>query len=847
MRINWIRWGVILIAFIGSLIGFSIFFNQGATDMTVDMAEATLPVVTIKKDGYDINEMHGYVNRMQESTIRDSITPIGEDRAVTFTIEKYGSRIQDISFEVRSADGNRLIEDTKILDYSDYQDTLEATVNLKDLIEAGTEYNLVIVPTLADGRKVYYYTRVIQNDDAAAGEKIKFTLDFCSKTFNKNAIKELSTYLEPNSEGDNSTFGRVNIHSSLKQVAWGDMEPVMESQPRVTIKEIGDTMASVELKYTVSTNAGDNKYYYNVDEYYRVRKTPQRFYLLSFDRTMDQIFVMDKSVCSNDKLLLGIKSEDIPMMESEGGDVFAFVDGGRLYGYNVPENKLARLFAFYDSIEDDPRNRYLNSDIKILDVEENGDVSFMVYGYMNRGMHEGEVGVEVCYFRSMVNTIEEQAFIPYYKSADILKCDVEKLSYQNYRGDLFLFMDGVIYEVAPETLEYKVIADNIDEDTFFISQSGKTIVWQESGEESDGLSNLVVMDLVAEQKNTIEKKANEHVKPIGFMNEDLAYGISEESDIVYNILGDITFPMNRVVISSETGKVLKDYDIDGIYVTSGSIEGNQITLKRVKKNEITGVFDEITDDQITSNTEIKEGKNKVAVAVTDTYEKIVQIAVKNVIDTKSLKFLTPKEVLYEGGRSLKIKESNDKLRFLVYGAGEVVAVFDNPAAAALTAYSIRGTVTDVMGNEIYKRAETQARNQIMAVEATSTTESKDSLAVCLDTMLKLQGISRNTEYMLNRGDSVYMVLENNLIDSYVLNLTGCTMDMMLYYVNQDIPVLALKDNGQAVLIIGFNEQNVVLMDPSTGTIYKSGMNDSRQMFEEAGNRFLTYSVKTNDK
>ena len=48
-------------------------------------------------------------------------------------------------------------------------------------------------------------------------------------------------------------------------------------------------------------------------------------------------------------------------------------------------------------------------------------------------------------------------------------------------------------------------------------------------------------------------------------------------------------------------------------------------------------------------------------------------------------------------------------------------------------------------------------------------------------------------------------------------------------------------DGNAVLIVGYNELNTVIMDPNTGTIYKKGMNDSKLWFEENGNRFITYS------
>ena len=130
--------------------------------------------------------------------------------------------------------------------------------------------------------------------------------------------------------------------------------------------------------------------------------------------------------------------------------------------------------------------------------------------------------------------------------------------------------------------------------------------------------------------------------------------------------------------------------------------------------------------------------------------------------------------------------------------------------------------------------------QIMKIEAAAKSEERSSLAVCLDTMLLAEGVTKNTAYLLQHGDTPYTILQDNLENVKVLDLTGCSLEAILYYVNQDIPVLARLNNGESVLVIGFNELNTVLMDPSTGTIYKKGMNDSKAMFEESGNRFLTY-------
>ena len=133
MNRNWIRRLVILIVFIASLIGFSFGMNKGNTDMTIEMPKASMPVAYIMIDDLRINEMHGYVQRMDVATMRESLTPIGEDRELSFKVDLYGQEPEEVRFEVRNVDGSRLIEDTRVTDYFREDDSIRATVLLKDL------------------------------------------------------------------------------------------------------------------------------------------------------------------------------------------------------------------------------------------------------------------------------------------------------------------------------------------------------------------------------------------------------------------------------------------------------------------------------------------------------------------------------------------------------------------------------------------------------------------------------------------------------------------------------------------------------------------------------------------
>ena len=676
-------------------------------------------------------------------------------------------------------------------------------------------------------------------------DKLEYVRDFSNKTFDKEAAKSLTKYLESNAEGDNTTFGRVTIHSSFHQVTWGDLDITRISNPEITIKDLGAETGNFVMEYYVSMPYGSETNYYRVKEYYRIRHTADRIYLLDYERIMNQIFNEKGNAYANNKILLGIVGEEPILRESDGGNAAVFVSGNRLFSYNIVDNKLALLFGFYDGENMDARTLYDGHKIKILNVDEGGNVIFLVYGYMNRGRHEGQVGISVYYYDSTVNTVEEMAYIPCSHSQAILMKEVDQLSYINRNGKLYLLWDDQIYAVDVVKHSSEIVVENLTEENFKVSDSNRMVVWQNRAgtgkdEETAAYKELILMNLISGAQKTIQAGTRERIIPIGFMGEDLIYGIAREDDIQKDYAGNEVIPMYLVRIANESSGVLMEYRQENVYVLSGTVEGNQIILKRLQKTE-DGTFTEIADDQIMNAESAQESKNTIEVAAVDKYEKLTQIALKSKIDVSTLLHLTPKEVLFEGGRNISLPEVSVPLdRYYVYGKYGIETVCTNEGRAVKLADGISGTVTAQDGSYIWQKGNRSLRNQIMAIQGESISEGRDSLAVCLDTILAYEGVVRNSQYMLRRGDSVLDILKESLEDARVLDLTGCTLDAVLYYVNRDIPVLAMMQDGTAVLIVGFNEKNTVVMNPEIGNVYKVGMNDSTEWFEQNGNHFITY-------
>lgn len=838
MKKTIIRIAVCVVVFLASALIIGSIMNQGHNNMTMEMAPATLPMITMESGGVACNELHGNTVEMDVAYQKDCITLLGEGRQANFIVDTFGREITGISTEVRSIDGSRLIENSEVTGWKANGKSFSVSLTLKDLIDTNTQYSLTLILELEGEQKVYYYTTILWNDDVHISEILEFATDFHGKLYDKEVAKELTKYLEPNSKlTDNGTFHKVNIHSSFQQITWGSLEPVQEDAASIRLTQISGNVASLLMDFVVSTGEGKNKIYYNVEEYYRVRYTSERMYLLDYERTMTQIPDTTR-MYANDKILLGITDENVDMMESADGNTVVFSDMGQLLSYNATTNRLTVIFSFYDKDNADRRTLYDNHGIKILDVDEGGNVKFAVYGYMNRGRHEGETGIQIISYDNSLNTIEEEVYIPYSKSYAVLKDEMEQLLYRNRQQHVYFFLENGVYDVDLENRSVEQLVSIRQDDSLQVSENHEIIVWQE-GDDINHSNQLNVRNLNTGEQTVIRAEDGEAIRPLGFMGEDIIYGVARESDIRTENSGQLFYPMYKVCISNSSGDNLKEYGQDGIYIVDCAIEGNQITLSRIQRSE-NGSYQEILDDQIMNNVEEEPGQNKVVTADIDIYERYVQIQTKTTIDTKTIKVLNPKEVVFEGGRELTLDAVSEVSRYYVYNAYGVQGIYSAPGKAVKEAYDSSGVVANDRGITVWLKGNRVSRNQIMAIKEESVTDQKNSLTVCLDNILRHAGITRNTEYDLAQGKTAIQILEENMTGVQVLDLSGCSLDAVLYYVNQDIPVLAILEDGEAVLVTGFNEFNVVIMEPSTGKLYKKGMNDATTWFAENGNHFISY-------
>ena len=719
--------GILLVVFVAAIFVSSLFMNNGVDDQIIDLGDPTLPRISFQKEGRTVNALAGYVNEMDVTAMRDTITPLEANGTLQIQIEEFGNKITGVEYKVYSLNGEETYLEGKQKDISDETILLDLKKGLPDEVSEA-----VLEVILSMEEQAHFYTRITRPDELSLKECLDFAQDFHAKTLEKNSQEELKNYLETSAEGDNTTYQTVTIHSDADHVTWGNLSPQVVEEPEWSIKESNSVYTSLLAQYQV-TCAGDTGEIetYDVREFFRIRYVQGEIYLLDYNRKMEQIFDANQKVLDQNGILLGIASSDILYETNSSGNIVSFVRNGNLWTYNVKQNELAQVFSFSNIEGNDARSRCDQHNIRIISVEKNGSTAFAVYGYMNRGAHEGEVGVDIYYYDIEKNVVQEKAFIPSTKSFAIAEEELGKMVYYNQDQNLlYILAGGKFYKIDLTKDEQTVLAKNLEEGQYTVSADGHLIAYQTSGTINTA-QEIKVLNLKTDEENAVAAKSGEAIRPLGFIGSDFVYGYLRQEDVGHTAAGGELFPMYELEIRNSENEVMKTYSADKIYISDVFIEENMMTLNRVVKSGET--YTVTSQDYISSNEEKKTKSITLEAFSTDLKEKQMRLTYEKGISDTVPKILRPKQVVGKKPITITLNDKSKSEKYYVYGMGELVAIYDKAAYAIQRAEQISGVVISSEQAYVWEKGN---RDLVYDTETApfGNGEGKTSLQTCEEVM-----------------------------------------------------------------------------------------------------------------
>ena len=802
------------IGFIGVLaIYFFSIYEKGVTSTEV-MQSATLPIINMVYQDTNINVLQGYTTYMDGKYMRDCITPLEEERTLGVNIKRYDNVIATMSYEIRTLDTERLIDKQNISNFVTLGDDIYATIDVSNIVEKDKEYLLIIELVSEKHGNIYYYTRIEEQTESDVKAHLDFVTNMSASSLDYDAAQEYFPYLEPSSLSENDNLGYVNIKSSISNYTWGNLDVTRVTEPTVMIKEILGDVGCYELQYKVmAKNEYNTTQYYNVTEYYRVRQGIGAMYVFVYERKMDQIFDGSNQNVSSTRINLGIDSDqEIEHSYSPKGNYVSFVKERNLWVMDMKKNEIINVFSFESGSDNDIRDVFDENAIEVISVDNDGNLLFLVYGYMNRGVHEGKVGIALYKYERSNDIVEELAFVPSTKPYYILKESMGKFAYIKDNSLLYMMLGDSIYTVTFDSNEYVQLVSGLKKGNYIISEDKNIIAWHENSFVNESMS-IRVINIKTGDDYVIDADPGEYIKVIGFIEHDLIYGTARQKDVHISETGDNVFPMYKLNVVLESKENIESYQKEGIYIQDVAISGNMLKLERLVKDE-EGNFVETTSDQFINKNVGAKPLIQITSIATELKKKelILQFAYTVTAD-KKLEKLYPKEIKFIQGNSFEmVKDEKEDTNLYVYADGKLILVTEKISEAINKAYDAQGVVINGRGDYVWAKAG------------------------------KVDAVGIDMKYMVGQGYDSFTKTSTKW-QGVTLDVSKAEYDTLFYYVTKRMPVFIMIEGRGLVCIDGYNGYSgtvhtVYMTDLATGEEFDMGYYELEKIYNDNGKRYM---------
>ncbi|MBQ9562985.1 MAG: hypothetical protein IJU99_06000 [Lachnospiraceae bacterium] len=818
-------------------------------ESTAVMTGTRFPVLFIEDRGELINPMHGYASAMEEGSLRESLTPVTrENPSVKLVISEDGYSVRRLTYRISDLSGQVLTEEN-VLAFNEEGGQKYCQINCADL-RLWDEYSLAITVTTETNKNLHYYTRVKMLEEDYFREKLSFVTTFLHNSMSEGGRRKVAPYLETLASEDLQTLSYVNVNCSSQQVCWGGLMPqihklevrgvgTIEVVPRVL--EMSGETASFSLSYLLDGVTDDGTELFEVREFYRIRYTPERTWLLNFERETEQFFDPADAGNSENALKLGIRKEDeTPILTNESGDYVAFVQNRELWLYQVASNKLRSVFSVRNP-QDPVRSTYDQFGVELLDIDKAGNLDFMVVGYACAGEEEGKVGIRLFRYDTQEDLLREKVMIPLSVPYEMVKDDVGSFAYVNASDVFYFAMNETIYAYDISARRLSVIAEGCTEDSFVASEASHYVAWQETADVRQN-GAIHILDLENGTRNEINAPAGQSIMLLGKSYENLIYGLVRRGSTEEE--GSAVSSAYRVVIADAAGGTIKDYERNDRYVTGVSVEDNIVTLHLVN-----GAGEKADDDYIINQISHESRRIHLSQTMTDTAYREYFITIGKSSSSTPVGSQVPQNLrptavnempkAVTAGIELEIDTgqwSDD--RYYIYAGGHLNGYCESAAEAVAQASELGGTAAAPGGRILWSRADWPVKLGINSLAVRYDEIGESSLATCAAMILAWERENVADDELKGETDPVKLL--SRYLEGRVFDLTGRELSEMFYYVGRGLPVICRRDEQNYVLLYGYDGEYVKYADPSQDKTMIVTQKNAEKMFEDAGREFFVY-------
>ena len=778
-----LKYRILIIAgvFLISLIVFFLLRQKDAVQndevYSKTLEESRLPVIRVDMLGTEMNCMRGHTTPVSFEETYETLTLIPENRVLSMHIDDSPVYILKPEYEIRSADLTELIDKAEITDTVRDETGTRISIPIPNLIIRDREYRLDISLHTRECGTIHYYTRLIQTDEnELAADMLELAQEFSARNYNYDDAKENTTYVETDGTADDSTLDYTNLKSTFNNLAFNNLKLSASAKKDIRFSYYDGNTGEIQMDYLAYRKlSGGGTETFEISETFTMRMGLNRIYMLNYARNIREVFSGNETISSK-RALLGINKEsELECMTSKDGKKVYFLVTRDLWCYDTQRQTVENIFSFRSNRSTDMVNGYRHHNVHMIRCDDAGNLTFLVYGYMNRGIREGATGMALMNYDVETDTVTEKLFIPIARTYESIAQDVKNFVYLSDADIFYIKIDGGFYGIDTRDGSAIVLAEGLQDGNYQISKGMRKLAWQEDNDKL-GSGAINIFDLESGRKQEIRSEEGTLLKAEGFIGNDIVISMHDRNN-EWKINGVVrSIPANSVEILDDNLNVMKNYDRRDEFIGEINVHDGRVNMKLLKKTDSGGFIDS-GEDTIVSSTEVPERREDIGTYNDDFKLKVCYIYLGDDVKGRGIKVAATTDIV-DGGleiNSIRLGEDN---RYYAYGDDTLFYATDEVADAIGNAYEKMGYVR-CRGNVIYCRPAMVTSRIIDGVET----------------------VTEELQEQRKRGE---------LFDLY-----GITLRQALYYVSRKMPVLAYTDSGRPVAIYAYDKTTVSLFDLNT--------------------------------
>ncbi|MBC7960218.1 MAG: hypothetical protein H7X94_10155, partial [Vallitaleaceae bacterium] len=495
----------------------------------------------LSEQGLKYNPMLPYINEMEPFSMDLSTAVFGQGSKVELLFDD--PELNNMKYEILDPLMNEVLSSGNVTEGSFTLPSLS-----KDI-----PYILKLTNTRSN-QFIYYYQQFYIKD-TVPNNLIKTLLGVHGTLF--DGSKHYDKYIQGRGEG--GTFYEATQDASPKVLLWKTETSLVEMNepiPVITGFDIISGRYDVDIDFTVANRVDYVFEYWDFTEHFQSIPTSDGIKITSFkrhgNRKNEPYFDEDVKKWVIDE---GMNQLAKGVLKSEKGPYNAFVYKNELYLLDKTDNTLRKVFGFDQLDSDYVMDEDNHHGIKLLNLDDDGNLKYIVYGYMADGPLAGNNGISFNYYNQSKRSNENQFFISTPYTYKTMAYGLNQTSFYNVEQEQFYFtLDDNVFQFDFKEKTFNNVMNISGYVTYL--EGGAFYLIDNKSKENGGIQ-LANMSSSAFETNLLMYE-NKGVQIVGATNGNLLLGTYDIVNTYEYLDGNVFYPFDHLLVVDYSGEVISD-------------------------------------------------------------------------------------------------------------------------------------------------------------------------------------------------------------------------------------------------------------------------------------------------